>query len=145
MLLIPLILCLLADIHLLHIYMYIFLLRIASNVYWLYNILYVKESFVHLQYVYSSFIYYSPMLTLSHMIWLSLFKQIESWLVRIGDAFLQGHQDPGGSLSLARDFLHLHQTLNNDVMVSYGNFFSISDTHCALCFNVKDSCWTNFK
>nr|XP_027227569.1 titin-like isoform X2 [Penaeus vannamei] len=47
---------------------------------------------------------------------LEQYNSIESWLVRIGDAFLQGHQDPGGSLSLARDFLHLHQTLNNDVM-----------------------------
>ncbi|XP_037781353.1 LOW QUALITY PROTEIN: titin-like [Penaeus monodon] len=47
---------------------------------------------------------------------LEQYNTIESWLVRIGDAFLQGHQDPGGSLSLARDFLHLHQTLNNDVM-----------------------------
>ncbi|XP_068215232.1 uncharacterized protein [Palaemon carinicauda] len=47
---------------------------------------------------------------------LERYNTIDSWLVRIGDAFLQGHQDPGGSLSLARDFLHLHQTLNHDVM-----------------------------
>ncbi|XP_042205940.1 titin-like isoform X2 [Homarus americanus] len=47
---------------------------------------------------------------------LEQYNTIESWLVRIGDAFLQGHQDPGGSLSLAKDFLHLHQTLNHDVM-----------------------------
>ncbi|KAK3875075.1 hypothetical protein Pcinc_020036 [Petrolisthes cinctipes] len=47
---------------------------------------------------------------------LEQYNAIESWLVRIGDAFIHGHQDPGGSLSLARDFLHLHQTLSNDVM-----------------------------
>ncbi|CAL4066271.1 unnamed protein product, partial [Meganyctiphanes norvegica] len=47
---------------------------------------------------------------------LEQYNSIESWLSRIGDAFLQGHQDPGGSLSLAKDFLHLHLTLNNDVM-----------------------------
>ncbi|XP_066957162.1 uncharacterized protein [Macrobrachium rosenbergii] len=47
---------------------------------------------------------------------LERYNTIDSWLVRIGDAFLQGHQDPGGSLSLAKDFLHLHQTLNHDVM-----------------------------
>ncbi|XP_069941739.1 titin-like isoform X5 [Cherax quadricarinatus] len=47
---------------------------------------------------------------------LEQYNTIESWLVRIGDAFLQGHQDPGGSLSLAKDFLHLHQTLSHDVM-----------------------------
>ncbi|KAG0730306.1 Muscle M-line assembly protein unc-89 [Chionoecetes opilio] len=51
---------------------------------------------------------------------------IESWLVRIGDAFLQGHQDPGGSLSLARDFLHLHQTLNRDVTEKKGEIDSLA-------------------
>ncbi|XP_063883939.1 titin-like isoform X4 [Scylla paramamosain] len=51
---------------------------------------------------------------------------IESWLVRIGDAFLQGHQDPGGSLSLAKDFLHLHQTLNRDVVEKKGEIDSLA-------------------
>ncbi|KAF2360881.1 Immunoglobulin I-set [Trinorchestia longiramus] len=45
---------------------------------------------------------------------LELHNTLESWLLRVGDGFMQGHQDPGGSLRLAQDFLHLHLQLISD-------------------------------
>ena len=48
--------------------------------------------------------------------------KLESWLVRVGDSFIQGHQDPGGSLPLAQDFLHLHLQLLKDTKVRRSYF-----------------------
>lgn len=44
--------------------------------------------------------------------------QLYSWLVGIGEAFIQGHQDMGSVLAMAQDFLELHQQLLNDLQVS---------------------------
>ncbi|KAJ4429612.1 hypothetical protein ANN_21798 [Periplaneta americana] len=38
-----------------------------------------------------------------------------SWLVSIAEAFLQGHQDMGSVLAMAKDFLELHHQLLNDL------------------------------
>lgn len=43
--------------------------------------------------------------------------QIYSWLVRHVEACLQGHQDMGSVLAMARDFLNLHTQLLNDLTV----------------------------
>jgi len=44
--------------------------------------------------------------------------QLFSWLVSIAEAFLQGHQDMGSVLAMAKDFLELHHQLLNDLQVS---------------------------
>ncbi|XP_050302710.1 titin-like isoform X2 [Anthonomus grandis grandis] len=41
--------------------------------------------------------------------------EIYNWLVTIAEAFLQGHQDTGGDLRLAEDFLQLHNELQVDL------------------------------
>lgn len=45
-------------------------------------------------------------------------EEIYSWLVSIAEAFLQGHQDMGSDLRMAKDFLDLHNKLLNDLQVS---------------------------
>lgn len=47
-----------------------------------------------------------------------LILQLFSWLVSIAEAFLQGHQDMGSVLAMAKDFLELHHQLLNDLQVS---------------------------
>nr|CAD7442106.1 unnamed protein product [Timema bartmani] len=42
-------------------------------------------------------------------------NDLYSWLVSIAEAFLQGHQDMGSILAMARDFLGLHQQLLSDL------------------------------
>nr|CAD7575774.1 unnamed protein product [Timema californicum] len=42
-------------------------------------------------------------------------NDLYSWLVSIAEAFLQGHQDMGSVLAMARDFLGLHQQLLSDL------------------------------
>jgi hypothetical protein len=46
------------------------------------------------------------------------YLQLFSWLVSIAEAFLQGHQDMGSVLAMAKDFLELHHQLLNDLQVS---------------------------
>ncbi|PNF38127.1 hypothetical protein B7P43_G14605, partial [Cryptotermes secundus] len=42
-------------------------------------------------------------------------NELFSWLVSIAEAFLQGHQDMGSVLAMAKDFLELHHQLLNDL------------------------------
>ncbi|KAJ9596373.1 hypothetical protein L9F63_012601, partial [Diploptera punctata] len=42
-------------------------------------------------------------------------NELFSWLVSIAEAFLQGHQDMGSVLAMAKDFLDLHQQLLDDL------------------------------
>jgi hypothetical protein len=44
--------------------------------------------------------------------------QLYSWLVGVGEAFVQGHQDMGSVLAMAQDFLELHRKLLHDLKVS---------------------------
>lgn len=46
-------------------------------------------------------------------------NEIYTWLVTIAEAFLQGHQDMGSDLPMAKDFLDLHNQLLNDLQVRY--------------------------
>ncbi|XP_066257893.1 uncharacterized protein [Euwallacea similis] len=41
--------------------------------------------------------------------------EVYNWLVTIAEAFLQGHQDMGGDLKMAEDFLQLHYHLQSDL------------------------------
>lgn len=51
-------------------------------------------------------------------------NDIYNWLVTIAEAFLQGHQDMGGDLPMAEDFLDLHNQLLNDLQViSVKNYY----------------------
>ena len=71
---------------------------------------------------YVIYIVYDQILTIivySYYFYLQLF----SWLVSIAEAFLQGHQDMGSVLAMAKDFLELHNQLLDDLQVS-----------CILCF-----------
>lgn len=43
--------------------------------------------------------------------------EISQWLVSIAEAFLQGHQDMGGDVRLAEDFMQLHHHLQSDLQV----------------------------
>lgn len=43
--------------------------------------------------------------------------EISQWLVSIAEAFLQGHQDMGGDVRLAEDFMQLHHHLQTDLQV----------------------------
>lgn len=52
---------------------------------------------------------------------LERYDDIYKWLVTIAEAFLQGHQDMGGDLRLAEDFLELHNHLQNDLQVQVLN------------------------
>lgn len=45
-------------------------------------------------------------------------SELQSWLIGIAEAFLQGHQDMGSDMKLAQDFLDLHTQLLRDVQVS---------------------------
>lgn len=45
-------------------------------------------------------------------------EEIYSWLVSIAEAFLQGHQDMGSDLVMAKDFLDLHNQLLSDLQVT---------------------------
>ncbi|XP_066996542.2 titin isoform X1 [Anabrus simplex] len=56
-------------------------------------------------------------LRLSHAMTTFLERQNElfSWLVSIAEAFLQGHQDMGSVLAMAKDFLQLHHQLLSDL------------------------------
>lgn len=51
-------------------------------------------------------------------------NEIYSWLVKIAEAFLQGHQDMGSDLPMAKDFLNLHNQLLNDLQVN--SFLTLS-------------------
>ncbi|PSN37212.1 hypothetical protein C0J52_12781, partial [Blattella germanica] len=42
-------------------------------------------------------------------------NELFSWLVSIAEAFLQGHQDMGSVLAMAKDFLELHHQLLDDL------------------------------
>lgn len=48
-------------------------------------------------------------------------SELYNWLTGIGEAFLQSHQDMGGDLLMAKDFLDLHHQLLNDLQVSFVN------------------------
>lgn len=45
-------------------------------------------------------------------------SELQSWLIGIAEAFLQGHQDMGSDIKLAQDFIDLHTQLLRDVQVS---------------------------
>lgn len=49
--------------------------------------------------------------------WLISLLQLYSWLVSRGEAFLQGHQDMGSVLAMARDFCEVHQKLIAELQV----------------------------
>lgn len=53
-------------------------------------------------------------------------NEIYSWLVKIAEAFLQGHQDMGSDLPMAKDFLDLHNQLLNDLQVNETLFLLVS-------------------
>lgn len=49
-------------------------------------------------------------------------NEIYTWLVTIAEAFLQGHQDMGSDLPMAKDFFELHNQLLNDLQVSHKKY-----------------------
>lgn len=51
--------------------------------------------------------------------------QLYSWLVSRGEAFLQGHQDMGSVLAMARDFYDVHHQLIAELQVCYQNQYSV--------------------
>lgn len=50
---------------------------------------------------------------------LERYNEIYTWLVTIAEAFLQGHQDMGSDLLMAKDFFELHNQLLNDLQVGH--------------------------
>lgn len=44
-------------------------------------------------------------------------NELYSWLISAAEAFLQGHQDMGSDLPMAKDFWDLHNRLLNDLQV----------------------------
>lgn len=46
-------------------------------------------------------------------------NELYLWLMNIAEAFLQGHQDMGTDLPMAKDFLNLHNQLLNDLQVRF--------------------------
>lgn len=48
---------------------------------------------------------------------LEKYNEIYTWLLTIAEAFLQGHQDMGSDLPMAKDFFELHNQLLNDLQV----------------------------
>ncbi|XP_015171223.1 PREDICTED: titin isoform X2 [Polistes dominula] len=48
-------------------------------------------------------------------IFLEKYEELHVWLTNIAEAFLQGHQDMGSDLPMAKDFYKLHDQLLNDL------------------------------
>ncbi|KAF4518527.1 hypothetical protein B566_EDAN004271 [Ephemera danica] len=56
---------------------------------------------------------------------LERYNELYSWLVGIGEAFVQGHQDMGSVLAMAQDFLELHKKLMHDLKLKISELESL--------------------
>lgn len=61
-------------------------------------------------------------------------SELYTWLVSIAEAFLQGHQDMGSDLLMARDFLDLHNQLLNDLQVKKKSFHNPRNVYINFSF-----------
>lgn len=51
--------------------------------------------------------------------------QLNSWMTQIAIAVIGQHNDMGANLSSGRDFLELHERLNEDMKVAWQNLKSV--------------------